>query len=85
MFSLALFRLDYAERKKAINSLEATQANRVGENILHTYLQLMRAPWVRVVLLTVFIEGMLFYGTFAYAGAWLKEVFNLSYFVVGVI
>ncbi len=34
---------------------------------------------MRTILLVVFAEGALFFGCFAYAGAWLKEAFDLSY------
>jgi predicted MFS family arabinose efflux permease len=45
----------------------------------------LRVPWVRTVLLIVFLEGALFFGAFAYAGAWLKETFDLSYLLIGAM
>ena len=83
--SLALFRLDHQERKQAAGSDAQRHAPSPGGNILRTYLEILRVPWVRIVLFTVFIEGTLFYGTFAYTGAWLKETFGLSYLIIGAM
>ena len=33
----------------------------------------------------LFLEGALFYGSFAYVGAWLKETFDLSYLLIGAM
>jgi len=77
--STALFRLDRAERQRTGGAPETHTA----ENFLRTYRDLLRVPWVRTILLIVFLEGALFYGGFAYAGAWLKETFDLSYLVIG--
>jgi predicted MFS family arabinose efflux permease len=49
------------------------------------YLALARDPWVRVVVLTVATEGFLFYGAFAYLGAYLHHDFGLSYFAIGLV
>lgn len=84
IISITLFRLDQKERKLGAAD-EASPVKQSRENILRTYLEILRVPWVRVVLLTVFIEGTLFYGTFAYTGAWLKETFDLSYLLIGAM
>ena len=52
-------------------------------NIWRDYMAVLGDPWVRIVVLTVFLEGGLFYGAFAYVGAYLKERFNLSYLLIG--
>ena len=83
--SIALFRLDHKERKLAASLDEPSRATQPRDNVLRTYLDILRVPWVRTVLLTVFIEGTLFYGTFAYTGAWLKETFDLSYLLIGAM
>ena len=49
------------------------------------YLELARDGWVRVVVLTVAVEGFLFYGTFAYLGAYLEARFALNYFLIGLV
>jgi predicted MFS family arabinose efflux permease len=79
--AVALIRLDRRERQRSTR----VQAVHSGENFLRTYAEILRVPWVRTVLFVVFLEGALFYGTFAYAGAWLKETFDLSYLVIGVM
>ncbi len=53
--------------------------------VLSNYLRVLRDPWVRTVMLTVFLEGGLFYGAFAYTGAYLKERFDLSYLLIGAL
>ena len=52
---------------------------------LRQYMQLARDPWVRTVVAAVAIEGFLFYGTFAYLGAYLKARFDLNYFLIGLL
>jgi YNFM family putative membrane transporter len=54
-------------------------------SVVDNYLRVLRDPWVRTVMLTVFLEGGLFYGAFAYTGAWLKERFDLSYLLIGAL
>lgn len=53
--------------------------------VVDGYRRVLRDPWVRIVMLTVFLEGGLFYGAFAYTGAWLKERFDLSYLLIGAL
>jgi predicted MFS family arabinose efflux permease len=53
--------------------------------ILRGYRLLFGRPWARVILLTVFIEGFLFYGAFAFIGAYLHIRFGLGYAIIGLI
>jgi predicted MFS family arabinose efflux permease len=53
-------------------------------NPLVQYARLARDPWVRVVVLTVAAEGFLFYGAFAYLGAYLASAFGLGYLLIGL-
>ena len=46
---------------------------------------MLRQPWVRVVLITVFLEGMAMYGAFAYVGAELHQRFGLSFAAIGAL
>jgi predicted MFS family arabinose efflux permease len=77
----------------AVLALDGRQRRTVGwaprpratQNFLRTYTDILRVPWVRTVLLTVFLEGALFFGCFAYVGAWLKETFALSYLSIGAM
>ncbi len=52
-------------------------------SVWHNYAAVLGDRWVRTVVLTVFLEGGLFYGAFAYTGAYLKERFDLSYLLIG--
>jgi predicted MFS family arabinose efflux permease len=56
-----------------------------GGNVLHGYVDLVAQGWVRIVLITIFIEGALFFGTFAYIGAFLKQRFGISFALIGII
>jgi len=53
--------------------------------VLRAYADVLRDRWVRTVMSTVFLEGGLFYGAFAYGGAYLKERFDLSYLIIGAL
>ena len=53
--------------------------------VVRSYIDVLRDPWVRTVLATVAIEGALFYGAFAYTGAFLKAKFDLAYSTIGAI
>ena len=46
---------------------------------------LLRRPWVRVMLVTVFVEAFAMYGSFAYVGADLHHRFGVSFGLVGVV
>ena len=80
--SIVLFRADFTSRKTPATDSDSPPPH---ANILRTYLEILRDPWVRTVLLTVAVEGILFYGAFAYTGAWLKEKFDLSYLLIGAM
>jgi predicted MFS family arabinose efflux permease len=53
--------------------------------IIEAYLVLLRRPWARVILVTVSIEGFLFYGAFTFVGAYLHARFGLDYALVGLL
>lgn len=73
--SLVLFAVDH----RAARPARAT----VSPGLVAGYARVLRDPWVRTVMLTVFLEGGLFYGAFAYTGAWLQERFGISYLLIG--
>jgi predicted MFS family arabinose efflux permease len=79
--AIALFRLDRRERAAHGRSPRP----HTPDNMVRTYLAILRVPWARTVLLVVLLEGALFYGSFAYVGAWLKETFDLSYLAIGAL
>ncbi len=61
-------------------ALARPRANPVAQ-----YAFLARDRWVRVIVLTVAAEGFLFYGAFAYLGAYLKSAFGIGYLLIGLL
>jgi predicted MFS family arabinose efflux permease len=61
-------------------TLARPRANPVAQ-----YAFLARDRWVRVIVLTVAAEGFLFYGAFAYLGAYLKSAFGIGYLLIGLL
>jgi predicted MFS family arabinose efflux permease len=49
------------------------------------YRMLFARRWARIVLATVLIEGVLFYGAFTYVGAYLHAQFGLDYALIGLL
>ncbi|HVY05173.1 MAG TPA: MFS transporter [Burkholderiales bacterium] len=76
LVSIVLFTVDRRTRQTTI-------AAKPQGNVLRNYAAVLGDGWVRIVVLTVFLEGGLFYGAFAYTGAYLKERFGLSYLLIG--
>jgi MFS transporter, YNFM family, putative membrane transport protein len=81
MFFAAGFVLLAQDRKAPFTRQPQTQRR----NVFRHYVSVLKDRWVRTVLITVFLEGAMFYGAFAYTGAYLKARFDLSYDVIGVI
>jgi predicted MFS family arabinose efflux permease len=79
--AIALLRFDRRARKASGRRPRTPEA----EHFLRTYHDMLRLRWVRTVLMIVFLEGALFFGSFAYAGAWLKQRFDLSYLAIGAL
>ena len=75
--SVVLFTVDWHTRP-----MPGAEAKPHG-NVWRNYAAVLNDRWVRIVILTVFLEGGLFYGAFAYTGAYLKERFGLSYLLIG--
>jgi len=48
-------------------------------------LEILRRPWARIILATVFLEGALFYGGLAFIGAFAHERFALAYSQIGLV
>ena len=55
------------------------------ETLAAGILGILVRPWVRVLLLGVFVEAFAMYGAFAYIGADLHQRFNLSFTAVGIV
>jgi predicted MFS family arabinose efflux permease len=75
---VVLFAVDRKSRRVPVPA-------RTRTGVLRAYSDVLRERWVRTVMLTVFLEGGLFYGAFAYGGAYLKERFDLSYLIIGAL
>jgi MFS transporter, YNFM family, putative membrane transport protein len=54
-------------------------------HLLTQYVVLVKAPRPRAVLLTISIEGAVFFGTLAYLGAFLRQGFGFGFLRVGLI
>jgi predicted MFS family arabinose efflux permease len=52
---------------------------------LASAIDILRRPWVRVVLITVFLEGLVMFGAFAYIGAELHHRLDLSFAMIGAL
>jgi MFS transporter, YNFM family, putative membrane transport protein len=56
--------------------------------VLATFVALvpvLSRDWVRIVLVTVFLEGVLMFGSFAFVGAYLHSQFGLSFGATGAL
>lgn len=56
-----------------------------GVHPAKTYLSILKNAWCRSILIAVFLEGALFYGSFAFVGAWIQTELNLSYMTIGIL
>jgi len=75
--SIVLFSVDRRTRAPA------SAISKPHGNVWRNYAAVLGDRWVRIMIVTVFLEGGLFYGAFAYTGAYLKERFGLSYLLIG--
>lgn len=83
--ALALFFAAITAALFAINRRlpEHARATRIGSGsalrrVLSEFGQVFALPWARVILLTVFLEGMCLYGAFAFIASHLHARFGLS-------
>jgi len=61
-------------------------ARRTGfSGVAASILDLLRRPWVRVMLISVGIEGFAYYGAFAYVGADLHHRFGVGFGLIGSV
>lgn len=54
-------------------------------DVAASMLDLLRRPWVRVMLISVGIEGFAYYGAFAYVGADLHHRFGVGFGFIGSV
>lgn len=71
-------------RELATGRLPPPRLSGGGGSVLTGLRELLRRPWARTVLLVVGLEGALFFGAFAFIGAFLHDRFGLSYAAVGL-
>ncbi len=58
----------------------------IGLKAFKPYYQLLVKPAPRLVIVTVFVEGLFFFGGFTFLGAFLKDQYSfLSYLLIGVM
>ncbi|MBD2206061.1 MFS transporter [Calothrix sp. FACHB-1219] len=72
---------------RKIGKLNNEQYSQVpfGWATFRPYFQLITQPTARTVMIGVFIEGFCLFGGFAYAGAFLRDRYNLPYVTIGFI
>ena len=54
-------------------------------NYIREYRNLLSDSWIRIILLTTFLEGALIFGTLAYVGVYLKVRFDISFLLIGAM
>src|SRR5205823_2219835 len=52
---------------------------------LESYRLVLASPSARLVILAVGLEGVFFFGAFAYLGAYLRDAFGLRYLTIGLL
>lgn len=67
------------------NSLESKPPAYLKINPVDVYINIIKNSWCRSILIAVHLEGALFYGSFAFVGAWIQAEQNLSYMTVGIL
>jgi MFS transporter, YNFM family, putative membrane transport protein len=72
------------ERRRLSIGVTLPGKPRWADAAFQTY-RVLRQPWVRVVLISVFIEGMAMFGALAYVGADLHHRFGLGLGMVGAL
>ncbi|SAI47976.1 membrane transport protein [Bordetella ansorpii] len=73
------------KRQREQGAFQASQAAGAGGGFVAQARRVLGVPWARVVLLTVFIEGVLVFGALAFAPAYLHEKFGLSLSRAGAV
>jgi MFS transporter, YNFM family, putative membrane transport protein len=64
---------------------EAGAAQALSGSPLVRLREMLRRPWVVIVLVSAFFEGMLFFGAYTFVGSYLWARFGLSLDIVGLI
>ncbi len=54
-------------------------------SLIGGFVRVLKRPWVRVLLIAVFLEAFAMYGAFAYVGAYLHHRFGLTFTMIGIV
>jgi predicted MFS family arabinose efflux permease len=81
--SLTLFALN--RRLPAHTRLQTRHDGHALRRMAREFAQVLAAPWARVVLLTVFLEGAFLYGAFAFIATHLHQTFGLGLGAAGAV
>ncbi|CAN5727188.1 MFS transporter [soil metagenome] len=83
LISAGLFRID--SRLPAHARLTRRVEGHAITRMVGEFGEVLRKPWARVVLATVWLEGAFLYGAFAFIATHLHQVFGLSLAVAGAM
>jgi predicted MFS family arabinose efflux permease len=81
IISAVLFRIN--DRLPRTGHIAHAQSRSALARMLGEFRQVLRLPWARVVLMTVFLEGAFVYGAFAFIASHLHRVHGLSLSAAG--
>ena len=81
MMTVILLAVDLSYRNSLRSELSISTRMRPAK----TYLNILRNEWCQSILIAVHLEGALFYGSFAFVGAWIQTELNLSYMTIGIL
>jgi len=83
LVSLGIFWLLWQASRKATPPPLNPQRAEGLRAYFRPYAQLLTKLSTRIVIIAVFIEGVFFFGGFAYLGAFLRHKYDLAYVVIG--
>ena len=70
---------------KCRSKYEAVKPSVTNDSPIQTYQKILKSSWCQTILIVVFFEGALFYGSFAFIGAWIKTELDLDYLTIGLL
>jgi predicted MFS family arabinose efflux permease len=86
LFALLAALLLHTERRlPAAARLRRIDAGSALTRMLRDFGQILALPWARLILATVFLEGLFLYGPFAFIASHLHEHFGLSLSLAGAL
>lgn len=82
-FIMTLILFLVAHKYQSTHSVKKTST--LPNHPFRNYSNILKDPWCQTVLVMVHLEGALFYGSFAFVGAWIKTELNLDYMTIGLL